>query len=232
LGTFLVGGPEGWNAGPAFKRGREFLQYLVSYPRSAAPRETLLNAFWPTLESTTALHRLHLAVAGARAALRALGPALDGIRCAAGAYFWDARVAIDSDATALLEAARSDAIAPMKAAADLYGGEYLAGEDAEWIYPLRLRCANAYAQILERLSEDAFGQADYPEAFDYAVRLVEVDRSHEGATRLVMRSLAAMGRRGAALAAYDALAAYLQHHLALRPCRETVDLRAEIMEKS
>jgi DNA-binding SARP family transcriptional activator len=80
------------------------------------------------------------------------------------------------------------------------------------------------------LAEDALARGDTTEALDYSLRLVAEDRAHETGTRLVMRSFVACGRRGAALAAYDALAAYLDHHLALQPASETVELRAAILK--
>ncbi len=230
LGSFSLGSGGSWTAGPAFKRGREFLEYLVSYPRSAASHETLVSAFWPALGVQAAAHRLHLAVAGARAALRGLSPEIDGIRCSGRAYAWDPAIPIESDSEMLLAASRGHSVEEMKRAASLYCGEYLAGEDAEWMYPLRVRCANAHAVILERLSEGELAAGNAVEALEYALRLAEVDPAHEGATRLAMSSFAAMGRRGAALAKYDALAAYLQHHLALRPSAKTTELRAKIAE--
>ncbi|HTV91515.1 MAG TPA: bacterial transcriptional activator domain-containing protein [Verrucomicrobiae bacterium] len=229
LGTFTFRSDSVWHMGPAFKRGREFLQYFVSYPRAAASRETLVNAFWPSLDIDTAAHRLHIAAAGARAALRDAAPSVDGIRCVNGAYVWDPSIAIESDADCLLAASRGSSIEAMERAVSLYAGDYLAGEDAEWIYPLRVRCANAYAVILERLAEHAIAGGDWLGGLDYAMRLVEADRSHEGATRLVMRALVATGQRCAALAAYDALAKYLQLHVGLKPTVQTCDLWKSIL---
>jgi DNA-binding SARP family transcriptional activator len=230
LGAFALRAGGEWTGGPAFRHGRELLQYLVSYRRSAASRDALVGAFWPTLDAQTGAHRLHIAVAGARRTLRALCPNNEGIRCSGGAYAWDPAVRIDTDADQVLAASRGASTEAMRHAATLYAGEYLAGEQAEWMYPLRLRFANAYATILERLAEEAIARQDYVEGLDYGLRLVETDRAHEGATRLVMRCFAASGRRGAALAAYTALEAYLQHHLALKPSARTYQLRERIIE--
>jgi DNA-binding SARP family transcriptional activator len=230
LGGFAYRGTGNWQSGPTFKRGRELIQYLVSYPRAATSRDTLASIFWPDLEADVAAHRLHLAVTGARLALRQAFPDVEGIRYFGGAYSWNAFLRVESDAQTLLEASKSESIDQLRTAAALYNGEYLAGERAEWMYPLRVRYANAYAVILERLAENAMGCGNHVEAVEYALRLAEVDRAHEGATRLVMRSFVAMGRRGAALDAYDALAAYLHHHLALKPSAETIELREAIVE--
>jgi DNA-binding SARP family transcriptional activator len=229
LGAFSFRAEGAWSCGPAFKRGREFLQYFVSYPRAAASREVLVNVFWPTLDAETAAHRLHLAAAGARAALRAVSPEVDGIRSSGGAYAWDPAIVIESDAVSLLAAGRGNSLEEMERAASLYAGDYLAGDEAEWMYPLRVRCANAYAVILERLAMAAITRKDFAAGLEYALRLLEADRAHEAGTRLAMRTFAAMGRRGAALAVYDALSSYLHHHLALQPSAQTNELRARIV---
>jgi DNA-binding SARP family transcriptional activator len=230
LGAFAFRGPGPWLSGPTFKRGREFLQYLVSYPRAAVSRDTLASAFWPELDGQLAAHRLHIAAAGARAALREAFPDIDGIRFCGGTYAWDAQVRIESDAQTLLEASRGSSLDAMREAVKLYNGEYLAGEHAEWMYPLRLRYANAFAVMLERLADDAIARRDYGTALDYALRLLESDRANESGTRLVMQSLAAVGRRAAALTAYDDLADYLRHHLALAPSARTITLRETILK--
>ncbi|MFN2459495.1 MAG: BTAD domain-containing putative transcriptional regulator [Candidatus Velthaea sp.] len=201
---------------------------MFSYPRVAASRETLADALWPDVDAEIVGHRLHLAVSGARAALKAAVPDIDPIRCSGGAYAWNPAVAIESDVELLLRANRDATRASMEAALDAYGGEYLAGETAEWIYPLRVRCANAYVTLLERLAREALAEHDYARALDWSLRLVESDRAHEGATRLVMEAFAGSGRRGAAIAEYEALAAYLRRHLALQPSAETAALRDRI----
>ncbi len=229
LGAFSFRADGTWSSGPAFKRGREFLEYFVSYPRAAASREMLINCFWPSLDAQSAAHRLHLAAAGARAALRAVSPRIDGIRYSGGAYAWDPAVTIESDAGELLAASRGGSIAEMERAAALYNGDYFSGDEAEWMYPLRVRCANALGVILERLAEHAIDREDNGAALEYALRLLEADRANEAGTRLAMRAFAATGRRGAALAMFDVLAAYLRHHLALRPSAQTNELRAKII---
>ena len=229
LGTFAFRAAGTWSAGPPFKRGRELLQYLVSYPRVAASRETLAEAFWPSLDGECVTHRLHLAVSGARAALRAAFPDVEVIQCNGGSYTWHPAVHIESDFESLLSSYRSNEIRALESGVALYTGEYLAGENADWIYPLRARCANAYVTMLERLVELSSERGDRIGALEYAMRLLETDRAHEGATRTAMRLLAATGRRGAALSEYEALARYLRRHLAIEPSEQTTALRDEII---
>lgn len=229
LGTFALRGSGDWNTESALRRGRGLLQYLVSYPNVQASRETLAEALWPEHDGDGVTHRLHLAVSGVRAALRPLLSGIDAIRCVAGSYTWHPAVTIESDVEQFLRAAREGSLEEIRDAVALYVGEFLAGHNSDWIYPLRARCANAYVTMLERLATTAIAEHDYPRALEWSLRLAESDRSHEGAARMVMQVLAAGGRRGAALAQFEELKRYLRVHLDIVPAPQTEALRAEII---
>jgi DNA-binding SARP family transcriptional activator len=224
---FRTGGE--WVAGPAFKRGREFLEYFCAYPRATASRDSLAETFWPSVDAESALHRLHIAACGARSVLRKMFPGIDAIRCTGGAYTWHPDVTLTSDVERFLAYYREGSLEAMSAAIGMYAGEFLAGDDAEWMYPLRVRCSSLYATMLERLAADAMSRGDHIAALDLGLRLVESDRAHEGATRLTMQALAALGRRGAALAEFDELARYLKAHLGIDPAADTLRVRATIL---
>lgn len=227
LGSFEYRGNGDWESGPPFKHGREFLEYMTVYPRAAASYEALEDAFWPARDGERARHRLHIAAAGARAALRRALPGVDAIRVLAGAYAWDARLRIVSDYHELLACCESGAVEAMKRGIALYVGEFCSGESAEWMYALRARASVAYVTMLQALADDALLRADYPAALRYALQLIEADRGHEGATRQAMRACMGMGCRGAALENYEALRRWLGVHLAVEPSGETRALRGE-----
>ena len=229
LGSFAFRGSDTWSNGPAFKRGRELLEYFAAYADHAISRDTLLEAFWPSFEGPSVAHRLHIAVSGARAALRVVVPCDEPIRSSAGRYLWDPVINVQSDLQRFFTLASEKTIVAMRAGVAMYSGEFLAGEEADWIYPLRVRCASAYATMLEGLADDASRRCDHADALDYALRLVEGDRAHEGATRIAMQAFAALGRRGAALAEYDQLAKYLDRHLGIAPAAATQEVRSAIV---
>src|SRR5579872_4041236 len=79
LGPFAFRSTSAWSSGPAFKRGRELLEYLTAYAERAVARETLVETLWPDAEGPSAVHRLHVAVSGARTALRAVVSCADPI---------------------------------------------------------------------------------------------------------------------------------------------------------
>jgi DNA-binding SARP family transcriptional activator len=192
--------------------------------------ETLADTFWPDIEADTVSHRLHLAVSGARGALRHATGAFNPIRCVSGAYGWHPLITVQSDAMRFDECYNSSSPASALEGVNLYVGEFLAGEDKDWILPIRLRYASAYVAMLECLAAEAARRGDHESALRHALQLVETDRSHEGAARLAMRCLGRLGRRTLALAQYEQLRGYLKIHLGVKPTAETDRLRSSILK--
>ena len=224
LGEFAIRVGDRWEPGPPPMRGRCLIQYLAIHRSGVTPRERLAEAIWPDLDADTATHRLHIAVSGARAYLRRALDGIDAIRCVRSGYAWTSDVTVMTDVEAFLDAVRGESPQELLRAKSLYGGELLGSDAAEWIEPLRVRCAAAYVSVLERLAENAVSYGEYDGALSLGLELVAFDRGHEGASRLVMRCFAALGRRGRALAEYEALRAHLRKHLGLEPAPETRQL--------
>jgi DNA-binding SARP family transcriptional activator len=224
LGHFALRGGGEWHPGPSPKKGRDLIQYLGAYPRRVGTREQLAAAFWPELETDAVAHRVHLAASGARAYLRHVLAGYDAIHRVASGYAWSSRLTISSDVDEFLTCCRSGTPDALRSAVALYGGAFLAGELAEWLQPLRIRCATAYECALERLAEFAAAGGDHASALSYGLQLVDTEPAHEGATRLVMRSFAALGQRHRALERFDGLREYLRKHLGVEPTDETSSL--------
>jgi DNA-binding SARP family transcriptional activator len=229
FGNFRVAGPAGWERGPEPKRAREVMQYMVLHPRSVAPRERLTEFMWPGDASDVVLHRLHAAISGARAFLRGLLDGFNAIRCDAEGYSWDPAIRIECDVVTFGDLYREGSAPAMRRAVELYAGELLEGQDADWVRPARVRYASMYASMVERLATDALADGDFETALQFALELLEVDRAHEGATRLVLRCFDALGRRGRAMDEYESLRAYLHKHLGAEPMPETTALIESIM---
>lgn len=230
LGPFLINGIDGWIALPSFKKGREFVEYLAIHPESLVSRERLLDAFWPAGGGERLMHRLHLAAWGARATLRSMLGGHDAIVCAGGGYGWRHDVIVESDLRRFLDCAKLHDVASAREGVALYAGDLLAGERADWISALRAQCASYYLAMLATLASHAFECGDYQTALIFAAQLIESDRGHESASRLIMRCYAALGQRCAARAEYDRLAKFLAAELGVEPSTETRRTFYEILE--
>lgn len=228
LGQFAIRGTQGWQPGPSLKKGGELLRYLGTYPRRVATRDELIVAFWPSLEPDAVAHRLHLAASGARAYLRGWLGAYDALTSVMGGYAWNPNTTIRSDVDEFLAYCKTTASQSLEAAVALYWGEFLAGESADWLQPMRVRCASAYACALETLAQRAELAGDFPAALSSAFKLLDAERGHEGATRLIMRCFAALGQRERAESQYTSLREYLRVRLGVEPTHETTKLAQEI----
>jgi len=230
LGGFAVRSDAGWHAGPAPKKGREFIQYLGIYPRRIATRDELAAAFWPDLDFEAVGHRIHLAASGARVFLRRLFSGIDALQCVGTGYMWNPSIQIVSDAGRFIEHTRKPTIEDLHKAVELYGGDFLAGETADWLQPMRVRIATARACALEAIVEDLILRRQFATALSFGLDLVDAERGHENGTRLVMQCFAALGQRTRAVEQYNNLKAYLSEQIGVEPTDQTNQLACKIID--
>jgi DNA-binding SARP family transcriptional activator len=232
LGRFGVRASDVWHAGPPSKKGGWLLQYLATYPRRIATRDELAAAFWPACASEDVTHRIHLAASGARSYLRGLFGDVDALEFAGNGYCWASGVHVVSDADWLMEHARRDTFESHRCAIDLYGGEFLAGETADWLQPMRIKVATAHDRALESLAVHLIERDQWVAALDYALELIDSERGHEAGTRLVMRCFTQLGQPARALQQYRLLSTYLVEQIGVGPSPETLQLAAELFPRA
>lgn len=229
LGNFAFAAGDTWRDGPARGRGRSFLQYLATHSRAAVSRASLIEALWPELDADACAHRLHLAVSGARAALRGAVACPSAILFRDDSYAWHPSVCIVADTDRFSACYAEGTVEAMREGIALYAGQFLAGDAGDWLVPFRTRYEHMYVTMLERLAVAAAKESDFAQGADLALAAVAADPAHEGATRLVMFCLAKSGRRSVALAGYDHLERYLHRWLSIAPTPETKSLRDQIL---
>jgi len=223
LGLMVFRSATGWRPGPPKYRGGRLLQMLVTRPHQVVTVNSVADAYPADLSRENLVHRLHIAASGARAFLRRLVE-FDVIRTVGAGYALCEDVTIGSDLGDFVRLYREGTVDAFALAVRQYGGELLAGEDDGWVQPIRGRVTAMYVEMLERLAVDAYETGRISAALDHGVALTSIDRSHEGAARLVMRCHAAMGRRMAVIDEYDSLKRFLLEHLGAEPSPETLNL--------
>jgi DNA-binding SARP family transcriptional activator len=228
LGGFAVRSEGSWRAGPAQKKGGGFIQYLGIYPRRVATRDEIAAAFWPGIDIQDVEHRIHLAASGARIFLRQLFGGIDLLQCVGSGYTWNPGIRVVSDVDRFLDYARHGTMDSLRAAVDLYGGDFLAGDTSDWLQPMRVKMASARACALEAIVEDLLAHEQYAAGLLFGLDLVDTERGHETGTRQVMRCFAALGLRTRAIDQYDLLTAYLAEQIGVEPTAETTELASRI----
>jgi DNA-binding SARP family transcriptional activator len=143
--------------------------------------------------------------------------------------------AVACDATrfeALLTDGGRDAL---REAVDLYRGRLLAEiaipeEEAwtEWLDVQRQRLDGLALDAMVKLAEQELQLGNHEQALNAANRAIAFVSHREDAHRLIMRALAAGGRRADALKHYEDLAALLKRELAVEPDPKTRSLAAEL----
>jgi DNA-binding SARP family transcriptional activator len=115
-----------------------------------------------------------------------------------------------------------DAVARLRAALDLYRGDFLEDDAAgDWHLEFRDHLRRRWTDGLTALGSHLLVAGSHADAADVYRRLVRADEWDEAAHRQLMVALALSGQRGEALRHYDRLVALLHRELEAAPARET-----------
>jgi TolB-like protein/DNA-binding SARP family transcriptional activator len=227
LGRVQLLGPAGPVELPN-KKLAGLLAYLACTAPSPQPREKLSALFWGSHFDTQAKQNLRQSVFRLRKLLgqNALLSTTELIGLEAGALSCDA-----IELQSLIKKGTRDALA---AAADLYQDRFLADvaipEEAwnDWLSSERERLEGLALGALVNLSELELAAGRAEDALKAAHRAIAVNSLREDAHRLVVRALAATGRKAEAIKHYEDLVVLLKHELDTEPDAATKALAAEL----
>jgi DNA-binding SARP family transcriptional activator/TolB-like protein len=211
------------------RKARALLGYLAAQGGRVVSRERLADLLWPYQGSEQARHSLRNCLLELR---KALGPQATHCLVADFSNCGIQEVTVDLDRFEQLS--RSQHGTELRAAADLYRGEFLADFHIdsepfqEWLAAERDRTLSLMCNVLQRLisEQDAAGELDA--AIQSGRRLVALDPLSEFGQRALMRAYAKAGRRGEALRQYRSCAETLKRELGVAPDPETQALASEI----
>jgi TolB-like protein len=225
LGRFQLRGPDG-----SIDLGSKKLCALVAYLACAgeASRDRLMTLLWGSHFDVQARQNLRKALSRLRAALGDDALAADDVMVVLHAS------RIESDVVRFERLAAEGSRASLAAAAALYRDAFLAdlsiAEEgwAEWLRTQRTRLESMLVNALIRLAEIELLEGDAEAALAAAKRATATDNLREDAHRLVIRALAASGRKAEALREFDRLAELLRSDLKTEPDASTRALVDEI----
>lgn len=217
LGGFRVrrsGVPVGATAWGS-KKARDLVKILISERGRPVSRERLVETLWPDDDPAATSNRLSVALSTARKVLdpvRGSG-AGEALRADANAVSLSREnVVVDvevflqeaGEGLELLAAARRpEAIERLIDAEAIYAGDFLEEDLYEdWAVALREQARSAYVGVATALADQALAAGDHESAIRYDLRLLERDGFNESAHLALVRSLAALGRKGDARRRY------------------------------
>jgi ATP/maltotriose-dependent transcriptional regulator MalT/DNA-binding SARP family transcriptional activator len=220
-------------------KARQLFQLLLTEHGRSIPRDGALEALWPELDADAAGNNLRVTLNRLIKAIEPDRP--DGAPSAyvlqqgdtlsfnlACDYQLDTAEFAEAVAEGQLTARRGQraaAVAALRRAVQLYGGTYLPDSMYEdWTVVERERLAMLFNDAAIRLGAFLLEEGLAHEAIGLGWRVLENDRAHEDAYRLLMRAHAALGERSTALRLYARCTAMLQEDLGVGPLPETVAL--------
>jgi DNA-binding SARP family transcriptional activator/TolB-like protein len=220
---------DGERLGKTPRKARALLAYLAAQGGRAISRERLADLLWPYQGTDQARHSLRNCLLELR---KAMG---QGAEIHLATDFSSCRVqGVQVDIDRFESLARSPQTDDLKAAADLYRGEFLADfivdsePFQEWLTAERERTLDLVCGVLQRLSTRQHAVSDHDAAIQAARRLVALDQLSEIGHRALIRAYIRAGRRPEALRQYRTCAEILKRELDVAPDAETQALAREI----
>jgi DNA-binding SARP family transcriptional activator len=233
-GVWLRGAPVRWRA----RSARDLLFYLLSFPEGRH-RESVLASLWGLDPSPASFRRLRLTLHRLRSALEQP----QAVRLDRERLCLHEEVLKAADLTdfylALGEAERAttspERISAYRRARAAYRGEFLDGEQTEWVLELRARHQHSYVQAVVELALELCLVTPEVSSCDRMVEaLVDALRTDpylgEDYHQWLMRCLTQAESKYAALEHYRRLITFLREHLRERPAHETRELAEQIRE--
>ena len=228
LGGFKLSGPDGQRIELTSKKLAALLAFLACTAPQAHARDKLMTLMWGSHFDAQARQNLRQALFRLR---RVLGE--DALISTGESVSLQPGV-IASDVARfeeLLSKGSRDALAD---AVSLYRGSLLAETDiseeawTEWLDAQRQRLEGLALDAMVKLGEQELEVGNHEQALRAANRAIAINGLREDAHRLIMRVLAAGGRRADALKHYEDLTALLQRELTVEPDPTTRALVAEL----
>jgi DNA-binding SARP family transcriptional activator len=222
------------------RRSKSLFKYFVCHRDRVAPKELLMDLFWPEATARAARNNLNVAVHHLRRMLRNGGDELSYVVFEDDAYRLNPELDVWVDAEEFehligsarrmsREGDRASAIRDYEAAEALYLGDLFEEDPYEdWTLPRRRALQDAYLGALQEMGNAYLGDDDHEASAALYRKVLAVDPCREEAHRGLMRCYAHGGQRHLALRQYQQCVATLSTTLGLAPAPETAALRERI----
>ncbi|QKG19902.1 response regulator receiver and SARP domain-containing protein [Actinomadura verrucosospora] len=228
-----------WRAGKA----RSLFQYLLVHRGRVVLRDKLHDVLWPDSEWSPSSSSLKVAMHAVRQVLRAdaAGGGAHGVRILHEDFGYvlhadDVWVDVD-EFEALIEAGRmadksgdsAGALRAYAAAIELYQGDFLAGETADWVVEQREWCKSLALRALDRLSAEALATGAFDELVRWCRRIIDIDPYREPVYRMLMDLHGRFGELGAVRRWHELCVRRLAEELGVPPAEETEEVYVRAM---
>lgn len=217
-------------------RTRELLAYLLLHPEGVT-REQAVEALWPKANPDAGFERFWKYLQRLRKHLRIQDDDTTKLIDKAGQVYRAERAAFAVDVwefnRLIAASSEGEAVADsLGAAADLYRGDLLEGDDCPWADAMRAQFRNTFLDTLSRLSKLEEKEGRENQAVEPLRRALEVEPYAEELRKQLMKLYAKLGRPSLVRQQYEQMVEILESELDVEPDQETVDLYHELMKRA
>ncbi len=219
----------------AGKKVLSFLQYFVVNHKRTITSEELIDQFWSEKNSVDPANSLKNMIFKVRSLLKNMYPEQESlILTLPGCYMWKTSVWIQLDSEEFeqvcLEAGKCQEKADLKSlltAVSLYKGDFLSGNDSDWVIPLRRYYQTLYLDACRMLLPLLQEQRQWTEMLHICERAFAVDSSADIFVDYEMEALIAMGYPERALETYRNFRDLLWKEFETEPEERTEKIRIQ-----
>lgn len=212
----------------AGKKLTSFLEYLILNHGKDISADELIGVFWSDEKSNDPGNALKYTLHKARNLLKQMFPQEESLLIThRGHYTWNPAVKMELD-TEVFEVActrkmkknKVDDMGELLQAINLYRGDLLSNNDAEWILPLRIYYRTLYIDACKVALSMLREHDRWMEIIGVCEQAYQLEPMTEEFTTDMMNALTAMGQPGRAIEQYEAYRAMLWSELSLVPSEE------------
>lgn len=207
------------------KKALSFLQYLIVNHGRNISSEELIEQFWPETDSSNPANSLKNMMFKTRQLLKEMFPSQENlILTLQGCFSWNPSVRIEVDSEEFehlcLDVRKRTGEAYMEgllAAARLYKGDFLSGNDSEWALSLRRYYQTLYLDICKMALPLLQERERWAEMVGICEQASGVSMGTDTFLAYEMQALIAMGQPGQAVSAYEAFREMLWEEFEIEP---------------
>src|SRR5262245_30112496 len=235
LGALEIAHPPAAPLRPPTQRVLALLGYLIAHHDVPHSRDKLVDLLWPDLAPRQGRRMLSDTLWRARRLLTPPGhpdtPSLliagDTVALRPDSSLWIDLIAFEEYLHDLNES-DDGAVERLRAAVELYRGDFVEECYDDWALYERERLRELYLSALQRLLAALTARGAYDQALLCALRLIAADPLREEAHRALMRLYHLLNRTEDALRAFEQCRALLEAELGVEPEAETLSLFEEL----
>ncbi len=225
--------PNGWRR----EKSRQLFQLLISYRHSPLDRDQICEYLWPEADLATAQRNFKITL---NTLYQVLEPERDSGSDSAfiirdGTTYTlrlHADLWLDSEqfGVATRKGLKTNSVAYLEKAMDLYRGEYLPDSLYEtWAAEERERISATFLEAADKLCELYIQNEKYAEAIELCQRVLTKDNCWERAYRHLITAYNYLGDRGQLARTYQRCLQTLQDELDVSPSQETQELYKKLV---